>query len=305
MTQRREFIKQAGLLAGLYLADRSTQILTTSSRYPIGLQLFTLFNVIDEDVQGALKKVADIGFKEIESAFSKKGGYYGMQPREFRNLVRSLGMTWRSHHVLGAPFKFPPGTKMPTAPDGKPIEIPPMRNLRENYKELVREAAEGGVKYLVCASTPIETLDEIRTSIETLNRTAEECRRAGITLAYHNHDREFMEVEGEQPYHLILSQTDPGIKMELDLAWVTKAGFDPVDLIRQNPGRFPMWHVKDLSSDFNTILPVGTGSIEFKRIFDQAKLSGLKYIFIEHDMPADPFASITTSYANVTKLLAK
>jgi len=94
-------------------------------------------------------------------------------------------MSWKAHHVLGAPFKLPPGAKMPAGADGKPITIPPMRNLRENMQQLVDEAAEGGVEYLVCASTPVETSDELKSSIDTVNKTAEAAKTAGLIMAYH------------------------------------------------------------------------------------------------------------------------
>jgi sugar phosphate isomerase/epimerase len=283
---------------------KTSSALFEKSKHPMGLQLFTLFNVIDDDVVGSLTKVAAIGFKEIESAFSKKGGYYGMKPKEFKRTLRDIGLSWKSHHVLGAPFKLPPGAKLPNGPDGKPMTIPPMRNLKENYQELVYEAAEGGISYLVCANAPMGTLDEIRSSIEVLNKTAEACEKVGITLAYHNHDTEFHEVEEQIPYQLLLTQTTPEtLKMELDLAWAIKAGIDPVELFNQHPGRFPLWHVKDISKDLTTIEPVGKGSIDFKRIFAQAKTAGMKHFFIEHDMPADPFGSITTSFNNLSKIL--
>jgi sugar phosphate isomerase/epimerase len=307
MLGRRDFLRNSGTLAlaGLLLPETSNAFLNGTSIHPMGLQLYTLFNVIDDDVQGTLKKVAAIGYKEIESAFSKKGGYYGMKPREFRKTLKESGLSWKSHHVLGAPFKLPAGAKLPTGPDGKQITIPPMRNLKENRQELVDEAAEGGIPYLVCANSPMGTLDELRSSIEVLNKTGEACQKAGITLAYHNHDMEFQEVEDLIPYHLLLSQTSPEtLKMELDLAWATKAGVDPVELFTQHPGRFPLWHVKDISKDLTTIEPVGNGSIDFKRIFAKAKAAGMKHFFVEHDMPADPFASITTSFNNLSKILS-
>ena len=210
---------------------------------PVGLQLFTFFSSIDDDVNGTLKKIAAIGYKEIESAFSKKGGFYGMKPKEFAALA-VLGMSWKSHHVIGAPFKMPPGAKMPAGADGKPMTIPPMKNLKENMQELVDQVAEGGVEFLVCANTPITSLDEVKGSIEVLNKTDEACKKAGIGFCYHNHDAEFKAVDGQIPYELFLSQTK--MKMELDLAWAIKGGKDPVELFKQNPGRFPLWHVKDL-----------------------------------------------------------
>ncbi|QMU29945.1 sugar phosphate isomerase/epimerase family protein [Adhaeribacter radiodurans] len=307
--KRRNFLMQTGAMAlsGLLTANKlSANFLSDSAAMrPIGLGLFTLFNVIDQDVTGILKKVAALGYQEIESAFSKKGGYYGMKPQEFAAFTKDIGLTWQSHHVLGAPFKLPPGAKMPTGADGKPISIPPMRNLRDNYQELIDEAAAGGVKYLVCANTPIGTLDEIKSSIDVLNKSAEAAKKAGLIFCYHNHDAEFKKVEGQVPYDMLLSQTDPNnLKMELDLAWAVKGGYDPVALFKQHPGRFPLWHVKDLTQDRQTIQPVGSGTIDFKPIFDQAKLAGLQHFFVEHDMPADPFASISTSIQNLKKLLS-
>lgn len=270
----------------------------------VGLQLYTLFGVLDEDVPGNLKKIADIGYTEIESAFSKKGGYYGMQPKAFAAMLKDMGMNWRSHHVLGAPFKLPPGAKMPTGADGKPMVIPPMKNLRDNYQELVDQAAEGGVTYLVCANTPISTLDDIKASIEVLNKSAEAAKKAGLLFAYHNHDAEFRTVDGVVPYDLILSKTDKDlVKMELDLGWTLKAGKDPVEMFKAHPGRFHLWHVKDMDAKFEKILEVGKGSFDFKRIFAHAKESGMHNFFVEQDGAPNPFENITTSYRNIQQII--
>lgn len=301
--KRRDFLKY-GAAAGIgsmalskagasFFADKTMS-------HPLGLQLFTFFNSIDNDVEGTLKTIAGVGYKEIESAFSRKGGYYGMKPKEFATFLTSIGLSWKSHHVLGAPFKMPPGAKMPAGADGKPMTIPPMRNLQDNMQELVDEAAEGGVEFLVCANTPINTLDDIKSSIEVLNKTDEASKKAGIGFAYHNHDAEFRAVEGQVPYEMMLSQTK--MQMELDLAWATKGGKDPVELFKQHPGRFPLWHVKDLDAKYEKVLPVGSGTIDFKRIFAAAKTSGMKHCFVEHDMPEDALASIKSSYAYLQKL---
>ena len=305
MIQRRNFLKQSGTIAlgGLLFSNKSiASLFNEPAKHALGVQLFTFFNVIDADVKGTLQKIAAVGYKEIESAFSKKGGYYGMKPKDFAAMLKDLGLVWTSHHVLGAPFKLPPGAKMPLDPDGKPIVIPHMNNLRDNMQQLVDEAAEGGVKYLVCANTPINTLDEINSSLEVLIRTGEACKKAGIQFVYHNHDAEFHTIEGKVPYEIFLSQTNADVvKMELDLAWAIKGGKDPIELFKQNPGRFPLWHLKDLDAKYETILPVGSGTIDFKRIFENARLAGMQHLFIEHDMPVDGFASITSSFNYLTK----
>ncbi len=303
---RRNFLQSAGTLAlgSLALSSKASSLLNFMAPHPVGLQLYTFFGVIDEDVNGTLKKIADIGIKEIESAYSKKPGFYGMKPKEFKALLGNMGLSWKSHHVLGAPFKLPKGYKMPLGADGKPMVFPPMRNLKENMQQLVDEAAEGGIPYLVCANSPTETLEEIKSTIEVLNKTGAAAKKAGVQFCYHNHDMEFHPVDGKVPYHMLLTETDPeNVKMELDLAWVTKAKQDPVELFKQHPGRFPLWHVKDLDASRNTILPVGSGTIDFKRIFEHQAESGMKHFFIEHDNPKDPYGSVKASYAYITKTL--
>ncbi len=123
MNTRRKFLLQSAALAtgGLLLKNNAmASFFQKEAARPMGLQLFTFFNEIDNDVPGTIKKIAAVGYKEIESAFSKKGGYYGMKSKEWASFLRDNGLSWKSHHVLGAPFKMPPGAKMPTGPDGKP-----------------------------------------------------------------------------------------------------------------------------------------------------------------------------------------
>jgi sugar phosphate isomerase/epimerase len=304
MQSRKIFLQNSAtlLIGSIALSNKGFASLSNKKKYPQpGLQLFTFFNSIDQDVDGTLKKIADAGYKEIESAFSKKGGYYGMKPKEFAAKLTEMGMHWKSHHAIGAPFKLPPGAKLPTGPDGKPITIPPMLNLKENMQQLVDEAGEGGVEYLVCANTPINTLADINASVEVLNKTDEACKKAGIGFAYHNHDAEFHTIEGVIPYEIFLTQT--AVKMELDLAWAIKGGKNPVDLFKKYPGRFPLWHVKDLDATHANVLPVGDGTIDFKKIFNASSKAGLKYYFVEHDMPKEPLASITSSIGYLNKIL--
>ena len=297
MPNRRDFIRNSsGFIAGSLAMSALPLSFFAPTYPPPGIQLFTFFNLIDDDVEGTMKRIASIGYVEIESAFSKKGGYYGMKPKEFAAMLKNLGLNWKSHHVLGAPFKMPPGAKMPLGADGKPMDfskMAPMRNLRDNMQVIIDEAVEGGIEFLVCANTPTNTLDEIKSSIEVLNKTHEAAKKAGLEFCYHNHDMEFKTVEGKIPYQMLLAETT--MKMELDLAWSIKGGQDPVELFKQHPGRFPLWHVKDLDNTHEMILPVGGGTIDFKRIFAESETAGLKYYFVEHDMPKDAWDSVQKS----------
>ena len=293
MTNRRDFIKQSSTLAlgSLLFNNPLADLSELAKKRTMGIQLYTLSSVLEKDLKANLAKVAAIGYKEIESAFSMKGGYYGMKSTEFAAALKETGLTWRSHHIGGSAFKPRVGAPPP------PANRPKMLNLKENAQQVVDEVALGGVKYLVCSSIAINTMEDVKESIETLTKAGEIAKKAGLTLCFHNHDREFKEIEGQKPYDMFLSQISSDLlKMQLDLAWVSKAGVDPVELFKKHPNRFPLWHVKDFNADFTTLMPVGEGSIDFKRIFAEAKTAGLKHFFVEHDNPKDGFASIASSY---------
>lgn len=302
---RRNFIRNTGIatIGGLMVPGiNSLQALPRATKYKYGLQLFTFFTTMDQDVEGTLKKIADLGYTEIESAFSRKGGYYGKTAKEFAALLKSLGMNWKSHHVTGMPFKLPPNAKPPVDANGNPITIPPIKNLQDNTEELVRELSEAGVPYLVCASTPVKTTEEIKQSKEILHKSGEAAKKAGITLCFHNHEAEFKPVDGVVPYDEFLSLSPDILKFELDLGWASKAGAHPVELFKKHKGRFPLWHVKDIDANGKPC-PLGQGTIDFKPFFAAAKDAGLVQFFVEHDMPADAVASITASKAYLDKIL--
>ena len=295
MNNRRTFLKQSGalLLGGMVLNIPSFGRSLFKSSIPApGLQLYTIGAQLDEDLDGTLQEVARLGYKNLESAFSRKGGYYGLKPKEFAQKVEDLGMKWQSHHAIGAPFKPRPG-----------MNLPPMKNLRDNYQEIVDEMAEAGIPYLVCPMTPIDTMDEIKQSMEVLVKTGQACQKAGITFAFHNHTKEFEEIEGKTPMEIFLSQIPEDImKIELDLGWAVKAGADPVAMFKNHPGRFPLWHVKDLDKEQKPA-EVGTGSVDFKRIFAHAETAGLQYYFVEQDAAPQPMQNIATSVQNLKKIV--
>ena len=293
MQSRRNFIKiTSGALAlgSLSLPNLSFALPGTNLPEP-GVQLFTFFNFIDNDVEGTLKKAAAVGVKNIESAFSRKGDYYGLSAKAFAALLQSMGMKWRSHHVFGTPVKLPAGNTMV------------FKNLVENMQQIIDEAAEGGVEYLVAAHLPISTGKEIDAALGILNKTAVATKKAGIQLIYHNEPADFATVEGRVPYEVFLKGTDyEALKFELDIAWAVKAGADPGNLIDRYPGRFPLWHIKDMEKDYKTVVPLGQGVLDNKKYFQLAEKSGLKYYFIEHEAAADPFTSIAASIADIKKI---
>lgn len=312
MYNRRKFFRNSGALAlgGLVLSGKGfASMLGNYAMHPVGLQLYTLGGTIDDDVPGTLKKVAQIGYKDLESAFSLKGSFYGMSSKAFAKMTSDMGLSWVSHHVGGAPFKMPAGGfKVPAGMDTTRLHqmrnMPPQKNLKENYQQIIDEVAEGGLKYLVCASIPLGTSAQVSEAIEILTKSGEAAKKSGITLCYHNHTHEFEMVDGKIPYDLLLQISPDILKMEIDLGWATVAGADPIGLFNKNPGRFPLWHVKDINTQ-KAPTEIGNGTVDFKRIFAASNKAGMKYFFVEQDGAKNPIESITISYTDITtKILA-
>jgi sugar phosphate isomerase/epimerase len=316
--KRKTFIQSGTLAAASLLLGRPAiaEIFNRKKAAPpIGLQLYTLGDLMIKDPKGTLQQLAAIGYKELESAGSQKGNFYGYTPKELSAMIKDAGMTWRSAHVSGAPFSPAQMMKMAkSVVDSARIQkimdrmkdAPKSQNLKENYQQLADQAAEGGISYLVCSSIPVSTLDEIKTAVDVFNKSGEACKKVGVQFAYHNHTSEFDDVEGHRPFDYILANTDKNmVKMELDLAWATKAKQDPVALFKLHPARFPLWHVKDLDKVSQSPAEVGSGTIDFKRIFDNAEESGMKYFFVEQDGAPHPIENVTNSYNYLAKLLNK
>jgi sugar phosphate isomerase/epimerase len=322
MQNRRNFLRASGalMLGGLLLPGCNTQESktstataaadstattnasqnTTAAAMPAaGLQLYTVRDLLDKDLKGTLQKIADIGYKNMESAAGAKGHYYGLKPKEFASMLDGMGMKIRSNHVLIG------GQTKEEAP------LPPsVQTLNNNMQQLVDMAAEAGQSYLVCAflfPSERKTIDQYKKYAALFNKTGEACKKAGLSFAYHNHDFEFQKIDNQVPYDILLNETDKElVKMELDLYWAEKSGNDPISLFEKHSGRFPLWHVKDMDkTEKKFFTEVGNGSIDFKRIFAAAQSSGMEYYFVEQDVtPGNPIDSITTSYTNLNKVLA-
>lgn len=293
MQKRRDFLKNAGVAAvGAFMLSEQALAgrLFSVKGHAIGLQLYTVSGPMEADPAGTLKQLADIGYREAESATSRKGGYYGMTAKEFSKMAKDNGITWVSHHIGGTPWR---GRSQATADN---TDRPKILNLQENAQEAVDQAAEGGLPYLVCSSTAISTGDEIKMSAEILQKAGEIAKKAGIVMGYHNHTHEFEEVDGIKALDYFMTQISADIlKFEVDLGWATKAGVNPVELFQKSPGRFPLWHVKDLDKESQQPVEVGKGYIDFKPIFAASKTSGMKHFFVEQDAAPDPMTNVATS----------
>jgi len=176
-------------------------------------------------------------------------------------------------------------------------------NLRDNLQQIVDESAAGGCSWVICSSSAVSTMDEIKKTTEIFSKTGETARKSKMKFAYHNHQSEFDKIDGISAYDYVLGQTNKNeVFMEVDLAWATQAGMDPVAMFAQYPGRFPLWHVKDIDPATNRPCPIGTGKVDFKRIFENSKLSGVQHTFIEQDGATSieqPAASVQWLKANI------
>jgi sugar phosphate isomerase/epimerase len=268
----------------------------------VGIQLYTVRNEMKQDFDGTVAGVAKIGYKEVEFA-----GYYGKTPQEVRALLDQNGLASPSaHHPMGAQ----PGSnnKTPT--------------LEDNLQEIVDGAHVIGQTFLVCPylDAKSRTADGYKRLAESCNRVGEATQKSGIQFCYHNHAFEFQEVDGlggKLPMDYLLTQTDPKhVKVEMDLCWITVGGQDPIAYFNKYPGRFPLVHVKDWSKEGSTpsgnvgavghsvtghLENVGSGSIDWKKIFEHSGKAGIQHYFVEND-DAKSLDDPKASYEYLTKL---
>ncbi len=241
-----------------------------------GVQLYTLRTLLEDDFPGTLRQVAEIGYDEVEFA-----GLYERDPADIRTLLDEIGLRAPSGHV-------------------------PLEAMQNDLDGTIEAAKTLGHEYLVVpylTEDQRSSLDTYRALADTFNDLGARCQEAGLRFGYHNHDFEFETFGGEEPaYDVLLENTDPDlVSFELDLYWIAKAGRDPLDYFERYAGRFPLFHVKDMAED-GSLADVGSGTIDFARIFAQAEKAGLEHAFVEHDQPEDPLASIRASYARIEEL---
>jgi sugar phosphate isomerase/epimerase len=271
----------------------------------IGVQLYSVRDRMEKDFTGTLEGVAKIGFKEVEFA-----GYFNHSPQDVRSLIDRLGLRAPSSHI---------GLDL----------------LQKDLAAQVTTAKVIGHEYITVPALMQPLMGKVTpdywgTTAKEFNRIARDLKSEGIGFAYHNHSFEFEKLpDGRTPYDVLLAETDPAlVQFELDLLWATVAGQDPVAMFQRNPGRYVMWHVKDVKglSEARTIATstqgstiqklqgiaprlaaVGTGDIDFRPIFAAAATSGMRHFFVENDSApttASSLADIETSYRNLRKSLA-
>jgi sugar phosphate isomerase/epimerase len=248
----------------------------------IGLQLYTVRDLLEKDFEGTLEKVAQIGYADVEFA-----GYYNRTPEQVRAVMDRLKLASSSAHI---------GAQL----------------MRQDAAAQIRSAKVLGQEYITIPSYNFgrEGIAGWKAGAAEFNTWGALCRDAGLKLAYHNHSAEFATVEGGPlGLDVLLRETDRIlVDFEMDLYWTAFAEQDPLAWFARYPGRFAMWHTKDMVLTPATgMAPVGQGTLDFKAFFAHARESGMKHFFVEHDTaasyPGGSLASIQASYTNLRKLV--
>jgi sugar phosphate isomerase/epimerase len=244
----------------------SDKVVQSEKRFG-GLALYTVRDAM-KDARATLEKVAQAGYVNIESAGYENGKFYNLSPADFKSLLGEMKLKPISAHQSSVTF--------------------------ENVDQQIADLKAAGFQYFVVPIPPMGLFGHdggkmtmkggAKNLAQILDKLGEKCEAAGLQLLYHNHDFEFVkDAEGIVPIDYLLENCNPKyVNFQMDLYWVTKAGADPVAYFKRYPGRFKIWHVKDMD-DQGRFAPVGNGKIDFKRVLDNKKLSGMQYYFVEQD----------------------
>jgi sugar phosphate isomerase/epimerase len=288
---RRDFLKTTAL--GATAAALATQLPDSlfANPYgkPIGLQLYTLRDLLEKDVAVTIQQLAKIGYKDVEIY-----SLYRKPAAEFKKILTDNGVTASSGHYM-------------------------LKDVQGEWDKRIDDANTLGLQYMVNAILQEEerkSFDDYKRLVDVFNKAGEATQKAGIQFCYHNHNFEFTKYGDTTAYDFFLNNLDPKlVKYEMDCFWVTHAGEDPVAYFDKYPGRFPLLHIKDmkdkpaptheLDAKMGLFAPVGHGSIDWKRIFAAAKKGGMQHYYVEEDYcEQPPLQAIKMSYDYLSKLSA-
>ena len=287
---RRTFLKTAGTVsAATLLTSRFGWAAGEHKIDKVGVQLYTVRDLMKDDFDGTIANVAKVGYKEVEFA-----GYFGRTGKQVREVIDKNGLKAPSTHVQ-------------------------YDELDDKFPSVIETSKEIGLEYIICPWIPEDlrkSPDIWKQASEKFNRCGEASKKAGMQFGYHNHWFEFLPTNGKLPYDELLAMCDPNlVKMEMDLCWIRVAGGDPLKYFAKYPGRFPLVHVKDYKTkpeitsggsqnfgDTVDLTEVGSGVIDWKKIFSHSEQAGIKHYIVEHDHPKEPMESIAKSYQYLSNL---
>jgi sugar phosphate isomerase/epimerase len=295
LISRRTFVKSAVTSAGgAAVWNSALRLMANPLGLPIGLQLYSVRDILPKDYEGTLRQLAALGYREVEAA-----GFFNHSAGEVKQAMDHAGLRCVSAHYS-------------------------LKDLLPKVDETIQFGKNLGLKYIVCASPWLKdpsrvkdpgsraardamTLDDWHWNAEQFNRIGERVHAAGIRFAYHNHTPEFRAENGVVFYDELLRLTDPAkVAMELDCGWAAVAGANPVDLLTRYPTRISMLHVKDFKMSHGVVpLPappsteMGRGAIDYRPIFEAARKASIEHAFVEQeefDMPPMDALKIDADY---------
>ena len=269
---RRQFL--AGLsalgLAGIAGRTAAQSALASQPYRKLGVQLYTVRDAFAAQPIPTLQKIKDIGFDYVEPI-----GFNVLPAAGFKSALNDVGLEAPSCHMS-------------------------LDDLRHRPEAALDDIAAIGADYAVLAWLPEDQRKDWRSLAAEMNHWAELADERDLGFPYHNHNFEFVPLaNGDIPYHLLLAASDPAmVAFELDCYWCSLAGHDPVHILSEHPDRIKLLHLKDKTAG-GDMAPVGEGTVDFAAVLARAKSVGVEYVYVEHDNPTDPWASITTSYKNL------
>lgn len=263
-TNRREFLRTGTIAAlGLSLPFRGKSSVYDAYKpkgiATFGIQLWTVKEDMARDPKGTLAALSKDGYRQIESFEGQNGMFWGMSNKAFKKYLDGLNMRIISSHC----------------------------DISKDFERKSAEAAEIGMKYLVCPyKGPQKNIDSFKTFADEFNKAGEICKKNGLRFAYHNHDYSFKPVDGKIPQDVMMGNTDKAlVDFEMDIYWVVAAGADPEEYFKKYPNRFRLCHVKDLArtAKGEESVQLGKGTINFQKILKTGVKYGLTYFIVEQE----------------------
>ncbi len=257
MQKRNIFLVFALFLSILVMAGGKTK------NKEIYLQLYSVRDDIKKDFKGTISSVAKTGYTGVEAAGYADGKFYGLSPEEFKKEIESTGMKVLSSHL---------NKRL-----NDNISATDWNEIWEWWDVAIDAHKRAGMKYVIVPSMPrLKTLADLKVYCDYYNRIGEKCNQAGMRFGYHNHDFEFVKIENELMYDFMLKNTDPEkVFFQMDVYWVVRGGYSPVDYFHSYPGRFEVLHIKD-----NKELGQ-SGMVGFDAIFNNTEKAGVKNLVVE------------------------
>jgi len=293
---RRNFI-QSATAAAVYSSSllRCNRLMASPFGLPIGLQLYSVREMMAKDYEGTLKQISALGYQEVETA-----GYFDHSAEQVKSAMSAAGLKCVSAHY-------------------------PYTNLNKDFDKIVAFNKEIGVQYIICAFPGIKdpsrlkdasyrtqitsfTLEDYRWNADQFNKFGEKLKAAGMKFGYHNHTMEFAKQDGVVPFDEMVRLTDPDlVTFEMDCGWVIVGGANPVDYLHRYPSRISMLHVKDfkhVEKPASTLEPppaaeLGRGTLDYRPVFEAAKRANIKHYFVEQeefDLPPMESLKIDADY---------